>query len=309
MRNKRFITGIKAWFTCTRAEKNAALLLSALLLLFQIAVWYRNYLKIPGPYVPDARTIQASADLMENAGSHREMKSRKEYSPGFTSRTDNTSMPEAFDPNELDSSGFVAIGLSPKQASSVIRYRERLGRFRSKEDVAKVRVISPELFEKWEPHICIRGNTVQAEAPKREFTGSGGRKLPAMDLNTSDTIRLMELPMIGSGRARAIVKYREWLGGFIRVEQLREIRAIPDSVYSVIREKLICDSIPYRKLEINRLSYDSLKHPYLSKQLARLIVNYRDQHGHFRGTEELLRLPLADAEILRKLAPYISFKP
>lgn len=309
MRNKRFITGIKAWFTCTRAEKNAALLLSALLLLFQIGIGYRHYLKDPKPYEPDALVIQASTRLSHDAGHRKEVNSRKEYASGYISRTDSRSMPKVIDPNKLDSAGFVAIGLSPKQAASVIRYRERIGSFSSKEDVARVRVISPALFKRWEPHIRIRKSEIQRALSERPVIKPAVQGVTAIDLNRADSIRLMDLPLIGSGRARAMVNYRERLGGFISVEQLKEIRAIPDSVYLIIRDRVVCEGIPYRKLEINRLPYDSLRHPYLPKQLARLIVNYREQHGPFRDAGELSRLPLADAEILRKLVPYISYKP
>jgi DNA uptake protein ComE-like DNA-binding protein len=309
MRNKRLITGVKAWFTCTRAEKNAALLLSALLLLFQIGIWYRYYLNGPQPYKLDSRTIQATLHSRQNEGFHKQVNSKKEYSSGYRNKMETTIIPEVIDPNELDSAGFVAIGLTPKQACSAIRYRERIGGFRTSEDVAKVRVISPQLFKRWEPHIRIQRNVFQKAVPEWVIAKPVVQRPAPINLNSSDSIRLMDLPMIGSGRARAIVNYRERLGGFTSVEQLKEIRAIPDSVYLIIWDRVICDGIPYRKLEINRLPYDSLRHPYLPKQLARLIVNYREQHGPFRNEQELSQLPLADAEILRKLAPYISYNP
>ena len=40
-----------------------------------------------------------------------------------------------FDPNTADSSQLVALGMSPKQASSLIRFRDRNGGFKNKEDV------------------------------------------------------------------------------------------------------------------------------------------------------------------------------
>jgi DNA uptake protein ComE-like DNA-binding protein len=64
---------------------------------------------------------------------------------------------------------------------------------------------------------------------------------------------------------------------------------------------------PYKKLNINSLPSYSLRHPYINKQLARLIVAYREQHGVFKSPSDLTKIPLVDEEILRKLAPYLLF--
>jgi competence ComEA-like helix-hairpin-helix protein len=138
---------------------------------------------------------------------------------------------------------------------------------------------------------------------------SGRKERPKLNINTADTTLLMDLPFIGSGRARAIVNYRNRLGGFFRVEQLKEVRAIPDSVYAIIEARIYCDGKVFRQLAINSLPADSLRHPYLSKQSARLIVNFREQHGPLRSIADLEKLPLLDAEILTKIAPYIYFNP
>jgi len=43
-----------------------------------------------------------------------------------------------FDPNTLDSSGWVALGFSPKQAAAIIKYRNAGAEFRKPEDVKKL---------------------------------------------------------------------------------------------------------------------------------------------------------------------------
>ncbi|WP_410528107.1 helix-hairpin-helix domain-containing protein [Sphingobacterium sp. IITKGP-BTPF85] len=37
------------------------------------------------------------------------------------------------------------------------------------------------------------------------------------------------------------------------------------------------------------------------------MVNYRNQHGHFRNLEDLKKVILLDDDFLRKLAPYLIF--
>ncbi len=199
--------------------------------------------------------------------------------------------------------------MSPKQAASLLRYRDRIGGFKDKAAVQKVKVLKPELYAQWEPFIDLKKSEAPPAKQKSGLFQKKKQELPILDLNRADTIALQDLPLIGSGRARAIVNYRERLGGYISLEQMLEVKAIPDSVYEAILPYLKVVSGPYRKLDINHLPADSLRHPYLNKQLARMIVSYREQHGVFKTYQDLNKLPLVNAEILSKLAPYLTFNP
>ena len=44
----------------------------------------------------------------------------------------------------------------------------------------------------------------------------------------------MTIDMIGQTRANAIIAYRDYLGGYTSVEQLRNISGIGESVYAAI---------------------------------------------------------------------------
>ncbi len=55
-----------------------------------------------------------------------------------------------------------------------------------------------------------------------------------LNLNTCTAEELMTINMIGESRAAAIISYREYLGGYTNVEQLKNISGIGDEVYSAI---------------------------------------------------------------------------
>ncbi|MDE6123748.1 MAG: helix-hairpin-helix domain-containing protein [Eubacterium sp.] len=55
-----------------------------------------------------------------------------------------------------------------------------------------------------------------------------------LNLNTCTAAELMTIDMIGQTRANAIIAYRDYLGGYTSVEQLRNISGIGDSVYAAI---------------------------------------------------------------------------
>ncbi|MBL0095481.1 MAG: helix-hairpin-helix domain-containing protein [Bacteroidetes bacterium] len=302
MKTSRFRHVWMSYFTYTRSEKNAAMVLTGLLLVMQTYLWFRHYTDVPGEYqltAEEARQFQQLEGQKNSKSFKREEAASVKSKPVLT----------VFDPNETDSAGFVALGMSPKQAASLLRYRDRIGGFKDKAAVQKVKVLKPELYAQWEPFIDLKKVEAPPAKQKSGLFQKKKQELPILDLNRADTIALQDLPLIGSGRARAIANYRERLGGYISVEQLQEVKAIPDSVYEVILPYLKVVSGPYRKLDINHLPADSLRHPYLNKQLARMIVSYREQHGVFKTYQDLGKLPLVNAEILSKLAPYLTFNP
>lgn len=305
MKTNRFRHFMYSYFTYTRGEKNAALVLCSILIVLQVNLWYRHYYLNPEVFIPNVE-LKLAADKI-----HLKEKKENSYTTNYKKHEEiNLTV---FDPNTADSSQLVSLGMSPKQASSLIRFRDRMGGFKSKEDVKNVRVLHASLFERWEPFIelSLAVGKKQTEKFKSDFNQSrqySRAKWIVLDLNSADTTELQDLPFIGSGRSRAIVNYRERLGGFYTVEQLKEIRSIPDSIYKIIYPKVKIEDGPYKKLNINILPADSLRHPYINKQLARLIVAYREEHGVFKSPSDLKQIPLVDEEILRKLAPYLLFK-
>lgn len=312
MKTRRLKNVLVTYFTCTRAEKHAAILLGVILLVLQAYLFIVHH-EVPPKAIPVQKSEQFAIRAIERPGESNAFGSHSSRRVDFKSLKIGP-----FDPNSLDENGFVRLGMSSRQASSLLRFRDRIGGFRSKEDVKRVRVLDSALYACWAPFIQLPERELRSDKsgvkfhvsrPEDRFEGRPLKQKNRMliDLNEADSILLKELPWIGSGRARAISNYRDRLGGFVAIEQLLEIRAIPDSVYMHILPYLTLKSGPYRRLEINRMPVDSLRHPYLGKQFARMIVSYRDQHGSYTSVNDLLKLPLADEEILRKLAPYLIF--
>lgn len=55
-----------------------------------------------------------------------------------------------------------------------------------------------------------------------------------INLNTCTASDLMQIDNVGEARANAIIAYREYLGGYTSVEQLKNISGIGDAVYAGI---------------------------------------------------------------------------
>lgn len=141
--------------------------------------------------------------------------------------------------------------------------------------------------------------------PHREKLAPG----QTIELNAADTTALQKVPGIGPYYARRIVKFRELLGGFARVEQLGEVYGIDEEKYAGLAPWFTVDARRIRRLAINRMAEDSLRrHPYISYAQARAVVRLRRKNGSVNGWGELSLLEELSDDDRSRLEPYVSFE-
>jgi competence ComEA-like helix-hairpin-helix protein len=133
------------------------------------------------------------------------------------------------------------------------------------------------------------------------------RRQQAIDINTADSTAWVALNGIGPGFAKRIITYREKLGGFYQVDQLKEVYGL-DSVWVKENKALFkVGAGVYRFLKINQVEWKDFRHPYLPYGQSKVILAYRKQHGSVKDYEALLQIQLLDQVAWRRLKPYLSF--
>lgn len=126
-------------------------------------------------------------------------------------------------------------------------------------------------------------------------------------LNESDTADWKKIPGIGSVYASRIVKYRNLLGGFVSVNQLREVYGIDDELFAKIYPYIKTDG-KYTKIAVNKLEFKQLlRHPYLNYKQVKVIVDLRRRKGNISSINELALLDEFTAEDIERLNPYLQF--
>jgi DNA uptake protein ComE-like DNA-binding protein len=131
------------------------------------------------------------------------------------------------------------------------------------------------------------------------------RKVWNIELNSADTTALAELPGIGVKLAQRIINFRDRLGGFYSVDQVGETYGLADSIFKKIKPYLHING-GVKKININTATRDELKlHPYIKWNLANILVEYRNQHGHYKSLEELKNISSIEETLFLKIAPYL----
>jgi len=126
------------------------------------------------------------------------------------------------------------------------------------------------------------------------------------DLNTITADDLQMVKGIGKVYSNRIIKFRDQLGGFSSVDQLLEVYGITPELKNKIANQFEIRS-EVAPLILNTDSVKQLiKHPYISYDMAWVLINYRKQHGDIKGIEDLSNIKAINDSIIQKLRPYLK---
>ena len=204
-----------------------------------------------------------------------------------------------FDPNKATDDQFLRLGLSVKQIATIRKYLDKGGVFRSKEDFFKIRVISANQKNNLADWIVIEG--LQKVMPEKNLAP----KTTTIEINTADSVQLKQMPGIGSVLSKRIVKYRDLLGGFYSISQLKEVYGLTEQTISLFESKITVDISKIKKLDVNFADLNELsRHPYLKKDLASKIVEFRTKHGSFRDLTILRDSMILNIDEYNRIKPY-----
>lgn len=209
-----------------------------------------------------------------------------------------------FDPNNVDSTGLIQLGLKPFVASNILKYRRKDGSFKTAADFGKVYGVLPDKFKELEPYITIAVNkTIKVEPVAAKRTDV------IVELNSADTSLLMQVKGIGRWYAKSIVRFRQSTGGFVSVDQLSEIYGMKADALERIRPFCSVNQLLVQKIKVNVASVERLKsHPYIGFYRAKAIYELRRKKGKLLDMNELKVLQELSSEDLNKIKPYLSFE-
>lgn len=215
-----------------------------------------------------------------------------------------------FDPNTLDSVGWNALGFSPKQTQSILKYRSAGAKFQKPDDLKKLFMIDDERYKELQPYVQIKPlpetKSKQKFEDKPKWEEQKHEPI-VVELNTVDSAALVKVKGIGPFFARVILEHREKLGGYRNKEQVLEVYGMDSAKYAVIENQLTADSTLCKRININTATIkELLRHPYVNFNQAKAIVNYRDQHGPYKQLQDLKKIHLITEDSYLKISPYLK---
>jgi competence protein ComEA len=280
------IEKIKDYFQFNKRERNGILLLS-FILFFLILFYQFSYLL----------KTETNTDFSE----FEKILSELEYANDTPQLKENNSL-FRFNPNTLNDDGWLALGLSLGKLKVLRNYQQSGGYFKQKEDLQRCYAFGDAFYNTIKEYVIIP--EIDESEPKSQKPITLTK---IIELNQADSLALISIKGIGPFYAKQILNYRNELGGFINYEQFTEIWGLEKLDVEKFKQQTIIDILYIRKINVNAIELEHLKmHPYLNYKQAKMILNYRKQHGDFKQIKDIQKIRPISTEIFRKIAPYLQ---
>lgn len=241
-----------------------------------------------------------------------ELPQKQGYQKLYNSKTsfNNSNKPPKpfyFNPNKVSYEELISFGLSPKQSGNIVNFVKAGGRFYKKDGLKKLYCMDDSLYKKLEPWIVLDKLPAKDTSSKPSFTQSWNKKeKDIFELNAADTLDLQRLRGIGPSYSRRIYNYGKKLGGYVKIEQLKEVYGMNDTLYKSIIPFLIVKPNP-SKININTSTIKQLNaHPYIDFFQAKAIIILREDIKGIKSLEDIRQINLIDQTTYEKLLPYIE---
>jgi DNA uptake protein ComE-like DNA-binding protein len=303
---------LKEYFSFTKNERNGIIVLLFLLVILVILEQCIDFSsdKEISLMTEDYREkiTQFEKSLKEKSFRREKEKKHPIYSSEENSNENQWIIPDSlfyFDPNTITESQLKKLGLSVKQRSTFMNYRNAGGEFHISTDLLKIYGIKEEQFNILEPYIFIAKKDKNEENRDRVYTKDFTPIVISLNSCSADSLELIY--GIGPSYAERIIKYRELLGGYVHTSQLHEVYGLDSVLIASIKDQLIIDTSLIRKININEAEFvDLIKHPYLNKYQTQSILKFREIQGEFNDINELSDYNLLPENVFQKIKPYLE---
>ena len=236
----------------------------------------RPYIKIGSRYATKP-TARKSYDSLRNARAAR-------FSP------------RPFEKFAIDTVGVEylrLIGFSTRQAEALLEYRKRGGGIFSMNELRDCYAVSEKMADSLSHFIIL--------SVRDPFKG-------LIEINSADSATLRKVRGIGAKTVVAVMQYRKLLGGFVRKEQLSELKCVTEENFIKISEQIYCDSCKISKIDINFAPASEIgHHPYMTRQALKRILETRESKGGWNSIEEMQDDDIFTEEQAQAIAPYLLF--
>ncbi len=290
------------YFGFNKQQRNGLLFLSIISLsLFLVRIIYPSFI------TPDKIEIK-NLPLIEKKLDSSYQLSQGRFSANFAQENSVVNL-FVFDPNTINDQQLIQLGFNKKTAQTFLKFRDRGFVFKQKSDLKKVYGISENFYSKLEPYIIIENKNsatkLNSNKSQSTVTASANKNQTKVELNTADSLTLLDINGIGPAFAKRILKYRSLLGGFVSVEQLKEVYGFTDEMFEKIKPNVTVNADLIKKLNLNKDDFKSInKHPYLSYELTKTLFDWRKKTVI---TAVNLKDIINDDQAYNKLMPYLSF--
>ncbi|RTY90263.1 helix-hairpin-helix domain-containing protein [Flavobacterium sp. GT3R68] len=219
-----------------------------------------------------------------------------------------------FNPNFITDFKGYKLGMSVSEIDRLLAYRKLNKYVNSAVEFQQVTKVSDSLLNAISPYfkfpdwVTNKSNT-NSYAQKSFSKFNKKEKIVILDINLATQEDLVKVYGIGAGLSERILKQKEILGGFVSMEQMKDVWGLsPEVIESLNKSFKVSVQPKLKKVNVNNASVKDLSQfPYFRYALAKTIVTYRSMNGDIKTKEDLLKIRNFPVDKVDIIALYLDF--
>lgn len=286
------------FFKFSNSQKVGIMFLFGIIIILQLVWFYADFTsdKIKGVEAENWISLQREVD---NEKQNKDVNAFKIY---------------PFNPNFISDYKGYRLGMSVQEIDRLLAFRKQNKYVNSAEDFQKVTGVSDSLLKRIAPYFKFpdwvrnkKGYQINPNGNNLGFVKK--EKIVIKDINLASKEDLIKINGVGEVISLRILDQKEKLGGFVSMEQMKEVWGLSSEVIRNLNQHFAVIKLPIlNKIDVNNASLKELSRFYYFKyDLARQIVKTRSMQGDFKSVEDLIKINGFPVEKANIITLYLSF--
>ena len=219
-----------------------------------------------------------------------------------------------YNPNFITDYKGYKLGMSVDEIDRLLAFRKENKYVNSSQEFQNVTKISDSLLNVMSPYFKFpdwvnkkKEYKAFKKYPNQAFAKK--EKIVLIDINQATKEDLIKIYGIGEAISLRILKQKEILGGFVSMEQMKDIWGLSPEVIENLNSHFKVSVLPnFKKIDINNASLKELSQFYYFKYpLAKEIVTYRSMKGNISNIEDLTKIKGFPVDKAKTIELYLAF--
>lgn len=219
-----------------------------------------------------------------------------------------------FNPNFITDYKGYKLGMSVQEIDRLFAFRKENKYVNSSKEFQNVTQVSDSLLNAIAPFFKFPdwvNNKKQFKGYKKYPNKAFDKKerIIFIDINKATQEDLIKIYGIGEAISIRILKQKENLGGFVSMEQMKDVWGLSPEVVENLNTHFKVSVMPnFKKIDINNASLKELSQfSYFRYPLAKEIVTYRSMNGDIKNMEDLTKIKGFPVDKAKIIALYLDF--
>ena len=289
---------INTFFNFSREQRAGVFVLFTIIIVLQLVYFFVDFSAVVKNYPEKQKwlSLQSQIDSM---------------------KTDNfKAFPKIypFNPNFITDYKGYKLGMSVQEIDRLLAFRKDNKYVNSTEEFQNVTKVSDSLLNAIAPFFKFPDWVNNKKEPKEYKNYSNQafakkEKIVLIDINKATKEDLIKIYGIGEAISLRILKQKESLGGFVSMEQMKDVWGLSPEVIENLNTHFKISVLPnFKKIDINNASLKELSQFYYFRYaLAKEIVTYRSMTGNIKNIEDLTKIKGFPVDKANIIGLYLDF--